>query len=285
MKQPFNELIENLKTSIADYRYYVDFDKIDKNVEKYKVELNILNSLIGSKDIENEFISIITKYPETIKVLPILLAVRRNEISFMDKKEIVIKFNNTETKDTYTKFMKETGLFELLQEKRIKSLVDYVTGVEVGLDTNARKNRTGKTMENIVANFIEQVPNITYQKEMKKARIMSEYNIDLNSLILDENPEKDADKRFDFVIKTNGKLYLIETNFYSGGGSKLNETARSFKSLANDINKLKNVEFIWITDGVGWKTAKNNLRETYGIMEHIYTLTDLENGVLNQILK
>lgn len=283
MKQDFDMLISNLKTSVADYKYYVDFDKVKENVDKYKIELNILNSLIGSNDIESEFTSLISKYPEVIKVLPILIAVRKNEISFIDEKEITIKFNGKETSETYCKFMRETGLFTLLEEKQIKSLVDYVTGVEVGLDTNARKNRTGTAMENIVESFIKQVPNITYHKEMKKQAITSMYGIDLNLLILDENPEKDAEKRFDFVVKTENKIYLIETNFYTGGGSKLNETARSFKSLANDINKIDNIEFVWITDGVGWNTAKNNLRETYGIMEHIYTLTDLENGILKRV--
>ncbi len=284
MKQSFDDLINNLKTSIADYKYYVDFDKVIKNVEKLKIELNILNSLIGSGNIETEFTSIITEYPKTLNALPLLLAVRKKEIPFFEEKEITIKFDGTESSNTYCKFMRETGLFDLMKERKIKSLVDYVTGVEVGLDTNARKNRTGTAMENIVESFVKQIPNIEYYREMKKVTIANKFNIDLNSLILHDNPEKDAEKRFDFAVKTKNKLYLIETNFYSGGGSKLNETARSFKSIATDINKLENIEFIWITDGVGWKSAKNNLRETYGIMEHLYTLTDLERGVLNKVL-
>lgn len=283
MKQKFDDLLNNLETSIADYKYFVDFEKVRANVNKFKIELNILNSLIGSEDIEKDFIFIINKYTDTIKVLPILLAVRKREISIIDGEKITIKFNGNETNEIYCRFMKETGLFKLLQEKQIKSLEDYLTGVEVGLDSNSRKNRTGHAMENIVESFIKDVPNIIYHKEMKKKEIITNYNIDLNSLILDENPEKDAEKKFDFVVKTNNKIYLIETNFYSTGGSKLNETARSFKSLAKDINKIENVEFVWITDGAGWKTAKNNLRETYGVMEHIYTMKDLEDDILKKV--
>ncbi len=285
MKQSFDDLMKNLKTSIADYKYYVNFEKVYKNVENLKIELNILNSLIGSNNIEEEFLYIISKYPETIKTLPILLAVRKKEINFFDEKEITISFNGSESSEIYCKFMRETGLFQMLENKKIKSLLDYVTGVEVGLDTNARKNRTGQTMENIVEHFIKEVPNIELHKEMMKKTISEKYNIDINSLIVGDNPEKDAEKRFDFVVKTNSCLYLIETNFYTGGGSKLNETSRSFKSLALDINNLDSIEFIWITDGVGWKTAKNNLRETYGVMEHIYTLHDLENNILNEVLR
>ncbi len=284
MKQKFDDLINNLKKTIADYKYYVDFEKVYKNTQKFKIELNILNSLIGSTDIENEFISLLSEYPKTIKAIPILIAKREQEIPFFDLKDFTIKFNGSESNETYCKFMRESGLFDLMENNKVKCLIDYVTGVEAGMDTNGRKNRTGTTMENIVEGFIKQVKDIKYYKEMKKAKIMTEFDIDLNSLILSDNPEKEAEKRFDFVVKTKGTLYLIETNFYSSSGSKLNETARSFKSLAKDIENIENIEFIWITDGVGWETAKNNLRETYGVTKHLYTLTDLENGILEKVL-
>ncbi len=285
MKQNFEDLIDNLKKSIADYKYYVDFDKVYKNVDKLKYELNNLNVLIGSVDIENEFRTLISKYPETLKALPILLAVRNSEIAFVDEYEFTIKFDNSESIDTYVKFMKETGLFNLLGDKKIKSVMDYVTGVEVGLDSNARKNRTGKTMENIVENFIKKVPNVEYHSQMKKEAILLKYGIDIDELISNNPDVKNATKIFDFVVKTEDKLFLIETNFYGSGGSKLNETARSYKSITNDLKDVQNVYFVWITDGVGWTTAKRNLEETFEVLEHLYTLTDLENGVLNTVLK
>ena len=252
MKQSFDVFMSTLKDTVANYKYYTDFDKVYKNVAKLKIELNILNSLLGSTNIEKEFVNIITEYPKTINAIPLLLAVRKTEIPVIDDKEFKINFkNNYQDANVYVKFMRETGLFDLMENKKIKCLLDYVTGVEVGLDSNARKNRTGTAMENIIENYIRQVPNVKYNKEMKKAEIKSAYGINLDSLILDNNAEKDAEKRFDFVIKTTNHLYLLETNFYSGGGSKLNETARSYKSLANDIKNLVNISFVWVTDGVG----------------------------------
>ncbi|MDY0138282.1 MAG: type II restriction endonuclease [Candidatus Izemoplasmatales bacterium] len=288
MKQDFKDLIDNLRNTIADYKYYTDFDKVYRNVNGIKVELNILNSLIGSEHIESDFIHIINEYPKTLKVIPLLLAIRKsgNTVPVLDGRLKIFKFNKRELSDRdYLRFMRESGLFDLLENSKIKNLFDYVTGVEVGLDTNARKNRTGTTMENIVEGFIKMTNHIAYTKETTKDEIKRLYGVDLDLYLTSEESLKIAEKRFDFVIKTNENLFVVETNFYSGGGSKLNETARSFKSLASDFRDNSDVTFIWITDGVGWKTARNNLRETYDVMKHLYTLTDLENGVLNQVIK
>lgn len=286
MKRPFDDIIISLKKTVADYGYYTDFNKVYKNADKLKVELNILNSLIGEKDIESKFKTLVELYPNILKVIPILLAKRGYKVEVFSDKNITFDFLETNLDiNMYSEFMRESGLFSLLKESKIKSLNDYLMGIEVGLDSNARKNRTGTAMENIVESYIRKIPNIEYHKEMKKKDISEKYNIDINDLIIGEDEVKEAEKRFDFVVKTKNDLYLIETNFYSGGGSKLNETARSFKSLAKDINNLPKVHFVWITDGIGWISAKNNLRETYDIMEHLYTLSDLENGVLTDIFK
>ncbi|MBU1093343.1 MAG: type II restriction endonuclease [Firmicutes bacterium] len=288
MKQSFDDLLANLKDTVADYKYYTDFPKVYKHVDKIKVELNILNSLVGSENIEKDFLDIINEYPKTLKVIPLLLAIRKNgnKVPIIDEVPIMFEFNNRTLSDAmYLKFMRESGLFNLLELSKIRNLFDYVTGVEVGLDSNARKNRTGTAMENIVENFIQKTKHIEYSKETNKKEIKEKYNIDLDDYLKSEESLKVAEKRFDFVIKTENQVFVIETNFYSGGGSKLNETARSFKSLGLDIKNNTELTFIWITDGVGWITAKNNLRETYDVLEHLYTLTDLENGVLKQIIK
>ncbi len=288
MKRDFNEIIEGLKETIAQYGYYTDFKKVYENVEKFKIELHLLNSLIGEENIEEKFIKLINEYPKTLKVIPLLLAIRKekNIVPILDEGKIInFDFNIKKQSDKeYIKFMQETGLFNLFCNKKIKCLIDYITGIEVGLDTNARKNRTGKLMESLVKKYISEVDNIEFYSEMKKSTIAEKYNIDINKLIIGENIKSAAEKRFDFVVKTNEHLYLFETNFYSGGGSKLNETARSFKSLALDIKGLENISFVWITDGVGWKSAKNNLKETYDVLDDLYTLTDLENGILKKIL-
>ena len=287
MKRNFNEWIIKFKDSIADWTYYVDFPKVYRNVDSIKIELHLLNSLINSKDIENEFRTLVSKYPEVLKVVPILLAKRDKEIKIIDKgkDKNFDFFNQNFSIDEYVDFMHKTGLFDLLSNHIISDLTDYVKGVEVGLDTNARKNRTGTAMENIVEAFILDagfIKDVTYFKEMKTSKIKELFGIELTLESLDESK---AEKRFDFVIKTEQKVYAIEVNFYSGGGSKLNETSRSYKMLAQESKDIPNFEFVWFTDGIGWNSAKKNLEETFNVLEHMYNIDDLENGILTQIIK
>lgn len=284
MNRNFNDWLSKFKASIFDYTYYVDFEKIYKNVDKVKVELNILNSLIGSKNIEEEFQNILIKYPETLECIPLLLAVRSREIFVKDEvNEYLFKFDKMvySIKD-YIKFMKESGLFDLLQNHIINNLYDYVLGVEVGLDSNGRKNRGGHLMENLVESYIIKAgykKDINYFKEMYLKDIEKKWNLDLSEM----SGHNTSTKRFDFVIKTYKQIYVIETNFYSSGGSKLNETARSYKMLAQESKKVDGVTFIWFTDGTGWISARKNLEETFNELETMYNIDDLDNGILNQL--
>ena len=281
MKRNFNEWLGKFKTSISDYSYYVDFEKIYKNVDKVKVELNILNSLIGSQNIEEDFKNILIKYPETLECIPLLLAVRSSEIFVKDSlKEYLFNFNKmVYSIDDYIKFMTESGLFDLLQNHIINNLYDYVLGIEVGLDSNGRKNRGGHLMENLVEKYIIKAgykKNVNYFKEMYLSDIEKKWNLDLSPM----SGNKISSKRFDFVIKTPNQVYVIETNFYASNGSKLNETARSYKMLAEESKKVKGVTFVWFTDGIGWKNARKNLEETFNEMDTIYNISDLENGII-----
>lgn len=284
MNRNFNDWISKFKTSISDYTYYVDFEKIYKNVDKVKVELNILNSLIGSKNIEEEFQNILIKYPETLECIPLLLAVRSREIFVKDEiNEYLFKFDKMvySIKD-YIKFMRESGLFDLLQNHIINNLYDYVLGIEVGLDSNGRKNRGGHLMENLVESYIIKAgyeKDVNYFKEMYLKDIEKKWNLDLSEM----SGHNTSTKRFDFVIKTDKQVYVIETNFYSSGGSKLNETARSYKMLAQESKKVDGVTFIWFTDGTGWISARKNLEETFNELETMYNIDDLDNGILNQL--
>ena len=283
MKRDFNEWLSKFKTSISDYTYYVDFEKIYKNVDKVKVELNILNSLIGSQNIEEEFQNILIKYPETLECIPLLLAVRSREIFIKDQmNEYLFKFDKMiYSIEDYIKFMRESGLFNLLQNHIINNLYDYVLGIEVGLDSNGRKNRGGHLMENLVEKYIIEAgyqKNINYFKEMYLSDIEKKWNLDLSSM----SGNNVSTKRFDFVIKTNDHVYVIETNFYSSGGSKLNETARSYKLLAQNCKKVNGVTFVWFTDGIGWISARKNLEETFNEMETIYNIYDLEHDIIKE---
>ena len=284
MNRNFNDWLSKFKASISDYTYYVDFEKIYKNVDKVKVELNILNSLIGSKNIEEEFQNILIKYPETLECIPLLLAVRSREIFVKDEiNEYLFKFDKMvySIKD-YIKFMRESGLFDLLQNHIINNLYDYVLGIEVGLDSNGRKNRGGHLMENLVESYIIKAgykKDINYFKEMYLKDIEKKWNLDLSEM----SGHNTSTKRFDFVIKTDKQVYVIETNFYSSGGSKLNETARSYKMLAQESKKVDGVTFIWFTDGQGWISARKNLEETFDELETMYNIDDLDNGILENL--
>lgn len=288
----FNKWLENFIDSIASYDYYIDFNKVYKNVDSIKVELNILNSLIGSKNIEKDFKKLLENYPNILKCIPILLAVRSSEIYAQDNEfswyyDFNSKYEEWDSYvfyETYSYFMKQTGLFDLLQNHVINNLVDYVTGVETGLDSNGRKNRGGHLMENLVESYIQKAgfkKDTDYFKEMYIHEITDRWDIDLSAI---SNQGK-MEKRFDFVVKTDEMIYAIETNFYASGGSKLNETARSYKTLAQEVDTIDGFTFVWFTDGNGWNSAKHNLEETFDVMEHIYNINDMEKGIMNEVFK
>lgn len=285
MKRDFAEWLLTFTDSIANYRYYIDFETIYKNAEIYKIELNMLNALIGSKNIEKDFRDLVEKYPEVIKCIPTLLAVRQSEIFVLDDKgnkfEYSFKKMNYDV-EQYIVFMRETGLFELLEKHLINNLYDYVLGVECGLNSNARKNRGGHLMEDAVEKFIQKAgfkKGETYFKKMYLQNIEEKWKLDM-SFISNKNQ---STKRFDFVIKTDKCIYGIETNFYASGGSKLNETARSYKMIEEESKKVFGFKFVWFTDGMGWISARNNLKETFDNMENIYNIADMNNGVMKKI--
>ena len=282
----FSEWLLGFRDSIADYGYYIDFGKVHRNVDNIKVELNILNSLIGSRNIEEDFEKLIGKYPETLKCIPLLLAVRSNEIYAIDGDgDYTYNFKNPNLSvEQYKIFMRKTGLFDLMENHIVNNLVDYATGVETGLDSNGRKNRGGHLMENLVESFIEKsgfVKDESYFKEMYIHQITDKWGVDLSAI---SNQGK-TEKRFDFVVKTPNMIYGIETNFYGSGGSKLNETARSYKTLALETDTIDGFTFVWFTDGKGWTSARHNLEETFDVMEHIYNIKDLENGIITEVFK
>ena len=288
MQRDFNVWLSKFRESIADYKYYINFKKVYENVDALKIELNILNSLIGSKDIETDFINLYTKYPEVLKAIPILLGKRECDIYCQDANGgHLFRFNTDEYKtegEKYVYFMKETGLFDLHENHLINNLNDFVTGVETGLDSNGRKNRGGHLMGDLVESYLQKagfVKDKTYFKEFYIHQITNKWDVDLSAI---SNQGK-MEKRFDFVVKTDNMIYVIETNFYGSGGSKLNETARSYKTLALEAGTIDGVTFVWFTDGKGWTSARHNLEETFDVMPHIYSINDLENGIIGEVFK
>ena len=249
--------------------FFCDFEKVAQNVDNIKLSLCMLNSLIGSTDLRKSVETIWHRDKSAFNVMDILIAVR----SEGQKKVLnslghcIILDSLFESVDGVMEFLENTGLAEVFQSKKIKDLVDYVFGIETGLDSNARKNRSGHVMENMVARIFEQ-NGIQYRQEIYSREWPA-----ISKVLGDD------EKRFDFVINTDAKTYLIEVNFYSGGGSKLNEVARSYSDIAPKINSVPGFEFVWITDGIGWKSAKNKLQEAYNIIPSIYNLTSIQNFI------
>lgn len=282
----FNDWLSKFRLSISGYDYYVNFDKVVENVERSKVELNIMNSLIGSKSIESDFERIVLKYPAVLGSIPLLLAVRGNEIYAQDESG-AFTYNFTKMNysvEQYKEFMRKTGLFDLIANHLVNNLVDYALGVEAGLDSNGRKNRGGHQMEDLVESYIKKAGfkrNINYFKEMYLADVEKKWSINLSALSNSGNTRK----RFDFVVKTDDMIYAIETNFYggTGGGSKLNETARSYKMLTQEAATVEGFTFVWFTDGTAWRSARGNLRETFDVLDTLYSIDDMEKGIMNEL--
>ncbi|CCZ14924.1 dpmII restriction endonuclease [Prevotella sp. CAG:487] len=265
MLKDFNKFMSQLKETNQTLDFFCDFEKISQKVEDIKLSLCMLNSLIGAADLRGSVETIWKRDPKAFSVMDILVAVRTR-----DKKKIIDSVGNCvplesmfTSVDSVLIFLEKTGLGDILQHQKVKDLVDYVFGIETGLDTNARKNRSGRVMENTVSNILTEagVPfrQEVYSREWKQ----------ITEVLGDD------EKRFDFVVETASKVYLIEVNFYSDGGSKLNEVARSYSDIAPKINSVEGFEFVWITDGMGWKSAKNKLQEAYGIIPNVYNLTTI----------
>ncbi len=268
MSEQFKIFLSQLSETNATLDYFTDFKKIKGNVNKIAIKLNQLNYLIGKTDIKAAVKELYEENPKAFEVLDILIAIRKNKNAktFNNKGEIVMLDSYFTSPESICEYIEETGLGEIFRNKDVKNLVDYVFGIEVGLDTNARKNRGGENMSKAVSLFFDKA-KVFYKKEVSNTAFP-----EILSLGADV-------KRFDFVIKTKKKTYLIETNFYNGGGSKLNETARSYSDVAPKINQYESYEFVWITDGQGWLSAKNKLEEAYNIIPSMYNLSTLQNFI------
>ena len=265
MNKDFDTFMSQLQETNQTLDFFCDFNKIVQNVNNIKLSLCMLNSLIGAPNLRKAVETIWRRDRTAFDVMEILIAVRdRGNKKVIDTKGRCVPLSSFFFDiDGVMEYLESTGLAEVLQQQKIKNLVDYVFGIETGLDSNARKNRSGHVMERMIARIFT-TNNISFRQEVYS----SEWPEITNVL-------GDDEKRFDFVVQKNGTTYLIEVNFYSGGGSKLNEVARSYSEIAPKINAVNDFEFVWITDGIGWRSAKNKLQEAYSIIPSIYNLTNI----------
>ncbi|WHE06429.1 type II restriction endonuclease [Thermoanaerobacterium thermosaccharolyticum] len=289
------EVIEEFHNTLVDtnrnYKFFVDWDKVKRHVDKYKIEFNILNTLIGNKQFDDDLRKILSSYPQVLPTIPILLAIREQKLTviddFIDKNFNIVHYDfnkktltNTDI-DNIVEFFEKTGLKRFFLELSSKSVQDYVLGVEVGMDTNARKNRSGDAMELMLKPMIEKIASkgkssfdLLFQKKFQY--LDDNYNIRVNSSI--------KNRKADFIIIKNGnKVINIEVNFYSGTGSKPQEIVDSYIERQNEL-KENGFEFIWITDGIGWKGQKNQLHKGFERVNYLLNLYFVRKGLLEEIL-
>lgn len=290
-EEVFSYLMNNLKPSNRTWDYFINWKKVFNNISNIEVGLNTLNYIIGKEDIEKALFYLLKQQPNLILTFPYLLASRDKKLVILheyDMANFIFKDFDFSTKiDVLSEteiisaidFLKYSGFLELLQVEKIKNLVDYVIGVEAGLDSNGRKNRSGHIMEDIVETFIDDIclrNGWKYLKEATAATLLSEWNIEL--------PVDKSRRRLDFVIHNGINIYLIETNFYGGGGSKLKSTAKEYEKISKYWND-SGFKFLWITDGIGWKTSALPLEEAFDNLDYILNLEMLSNNLLEDILK
>jgi len=283
----FEKITSSFKEKITQWDYFVNWNKVIINVQLFEKELHLLDYLVGKNDLKKEAFILFREYPETIRAIPTLLAIRGGSIDVLiEKKDFTyssIDFFQQEYSDAeimdVVDFIINSGLGALIENKQIKSFVDYATGVEVGLDSNGRKNRGGKLMENLVEEFVKDASEsigAEYMSQATSKRIKNEWNIDL---IVDK-----SSRQIDFAINKNGKLYFIECNFYGGGGSKLKSTATEYIKM-NEYWNAQGITFIWITDGAGWKSTLRPLREYFDRADYLLNLEMLKENILNKIIQ
>ncbi len=289
----FQYIISNLKPSTLIWSYFVNWDKVFKTVKDIEINLNILNFLIGKPDFDTELKELIKKHPQVITAIPVLL-VRDGKsskeykilVDYKKKKFVYEDFNFKDFKNLKAEdiekivmFVERTGIKRLFTEQKIKNVVDYVIGVEAGIDSNARKNRGGHAMEEITEHFVMDLctkNGFKYLKEANAEKIKKEFGKKV--------PVDKSSRRYDYVINNGKTLYLIETNYYSGGGSKLKSTAGEYRNLF-DVLDGTGYKFVWITDGLGWKTTQKPLKETFEHNDYLMSLSMLEKGILEEIVK
>jgi len=288
-KEVFAYLINNLNDSIRYWDYFVNWKKVIGNTKDLEVGLNILNYLIGKENIEKEFSYLLKKHPQVVRLIPILLACRDHKFKILtDLSEGNLKhedFSFEEKKNLSdseiskaVRFAQKSGLLKIFKDKTVKNIVDYTIGIEVGLDSNGRKNRGGTAMEKVVETYIKGLcksHGFDYTDQATAEKVLSKWGLKLK---VDK-----SSRRFDFAVYNGKRLYLIETNYYGGGGSKLKSTAGEYKALYDFLTK-DGHKFVWVTDGIGWKKTSRPLEETFNHIEYLLNLKMLTEGLLEDII-
>lgn len=286
----FQYLMDNLRPSLKLWDYFVNWEKVFSNTRALEVHLNLWNYLLGKDDFDTEFELLLSEHPEIVKAIPSMVvrdgahsttyAIIKN-LQNLGAQDLLFDFSSPA--DTPAKrlaalsFIRGSGLDRLFNKDGVKNLVDYVLGVEAGLDSNGRKNRSGTSMEAICRAFLSSFADEKGLELMEQAtapKIQKSWGFDV--------PVDKSSRRFDFALSDKKKLVLIEVNFYGGGGSKLKATVGEYKGL-HSVLAAGGFEFIWITDGEGWRTTERPLQEAFDLIDHVWNLKMLNSGLLGDI--
>lgn len=290
--QGFQYLMSTLRPSLKRWDYFVNWDKVFRNTREIEIQLNLWNFLLGKENFDEEFNELLTQHPEIVKAIPLLVVrdgAKTQSFSVIASIEDIsadgltfdfsIPANTQEQRDSALEFIKGSGLIRLFLKDGVKNFVDYVLGVEAGLDSNARKNRSGTSMETVVEALISNSAssgNFEYLVQADKHSIKQKWGFDV--------PVDKSSRRYDFALSDGKKLVLVETNFYGGGGSKLKATAGEYKGLSELLTS-QGFEFVWITDGAGWETAAKPLREAFNLLDNIWNLNLVNEGCLSLLFE
>ena len=281
MQRNFEDWFSTFRISINESEYHFCLKKIRDEIKNLELEMCIISTIWGENDIYSKFRFIIEKYPECMKAVPVLMDLMNYEIYCKDENgDFTHDFSNTSYEfEQYTFFLKNSGIVDLMKGNFLHNLNIYLRGIEAGLSFSAPKNKDSYfQMANLVESFIRKA-GAEYYPQIYLEDIQEKWNIDLSRI----SAGGTSTKKFDFAVRTEQCIYAIETNFYTSGGSKLNETAQSYKMLAEESRDIEGFKFVWITDGAGWESAKHNLEETFNAMTHLYNIKDMEAGIFEKL--
>lgn len=286
----FDNFYQTLRPSLKLWDYFVNWDKVFRNTKQIEIQLNIWNYLLGKEKFDNEFKLLLKQHPEIVNAIPTLIVrdgASSQEFSIIEdvedltKEESLFDFSKSANSDqdieNALKFVKKSGLSKLFAKDGVKNLVDYVMGVEAGLDSNARKNRSGTSMETVVESYLNkfvQGKKLSFISQANPKRIKEKWGFDV--------PVDKASRSYDFALSDGIKLVIIEVNFYGGGGSKLKATAGEYKGLF-DLLSIPKTSFVWVTDGEGWNTTRLPLKSAFEHIDYVWNLNWLSKGYLEDL--
>lgn len=286
----FDDFVRTLRPSLKLWDYFVNWDKVFRNTREMEVHLNVWNYLIGKQDFDKEFLGLLEEHPQIVRALPTLVvrdgagssrfSVVQN-INDLTAPEVEFDFTqpatSAEQRESALSFVKESGLVRLFAQDGVKNLVDFVLGVEAGVDSNARKNRSGTSMEAVVYSYLTDFTksqNIEVLSQASALAIKAKWGFDV--------PTDKSSRRFDFAFSDGNKLVLMEVNFYGGGGSKLKATAGEYIGLS-DLLDIPNIDFVWVTDGHGWLSTLLPLKAAYDKLDYVWNLNWLSRNYLSDL--